>query len=81
MLRRISSLLDGIAIKMMIGSLQKQVIFEYEKAGHPSKEAEKLAQAEMMISMAGQSVNIESYEQVRNWKKSYMAERARILKK
>ena len=79
MLSRISRFLDGIAIKMMLGSLLKELMFEYQKKGHSSVEAEKLARAEMMISLAGKGVDIESYYAVRSWKKSYMAERARIL--
>jgi hypothetical protein len=79
MLRRIARFFDSFAIKMMVGTLERQVVFEYEKAGYPSREAQKLARAEMMISLAGRCVNVESYQDVRQWKASYMAERARIL--
>lgn len=78
MLRSIARFFDGIAIKLMIGTLMKQIKFEYEKAGYPTKEAEHLARAEMMASLESHLVDIDSYHEVRRWTKSYMAGRGRI---
>jgi hypothetical protein len=80
-LSSLSRYVDGVAIKIMMGTLRAKVVFEYEKAGYSRDEALKLAAAEMMISLAGLNVNTDSYYEVRAWKKSYMAERARILHK
>jgi hypothetical protein len=78
LLASVARFFDQCAIKMMIGSLMKEVMLEYRKAGYPDNEIEKLAYAEMMISLKGRAVNVESYYEVRDWKKSYMAEGARI---
>jgi hypothetical protein len=79
MLPRLARFWDDKAVQTMIGTLTKRVAFEYEKAGHPKDEAQKLAQAEIKISLSARLINIDSYYDVRAWKKSYMAERARIL--
>lgn len=63
---------------MMLGTLTKQVTAEYEKAGYPRVEAEALAGQEITASLKGVGVNIESYYEVREWKKSYMPVRAKI---
>lgn len=78
MLPRLAKFFDGIAIQMMIGSLSKEVAFEYEKLGHPRKAAQELAQQEMFASMRARNLNVDSYSDVRSWKKSYMAERAGV---
>ena len=78
--QRIARFFDGFAIKMMIGTLEKQVIFLYEKEGYSSKEAGALARQEMMASLRGLGVDIDSYYAVRAWKESYMAMRAEIAK-
>ena len=77
MLPRLAKLFDGIAIKMMFGSLSKEVTFEYEKLGHPRAAAQELARQEMFTSMRARNLNVDSYSDVRSWKKSYMAERAK----
>jgi hypothetical protein len=77
MLPRLAKFFDGIAIRMMFGSLSTEVTFEYEKMGHPRKEAQELARQEMFASMRVRNLNVDSYSDVRSWKKSYMAERTR----
>lgn len=79
MLRWFAQFFDGIAVKMMLGSLNKRITFEYEKSGHARKQAEEMAWQEMFISMRARNLNVASYHDVRAWKSSYMAERARIL--
>jgi len=77
MLPRLAKFFDSIAIRMMIGSLSKEVTFEYEKLGHPTRAAQELAEQEMFASMRARNLNVDSYADVRSWKKSYMAERSR----
>jgi hypothetical protein len=77
MLPRLAKFFDDIAIKMMFGSLSKEVTFDYEKLGYSSKEAQELARQEMFASMRAKNLNVDSYYDVRAWKKSYMAERAK----
>jgi hypothetical protein len=76
--RRLARFLDRMAVQMMLGSLSKQVTYEYEQAGYPSKEAKELAGQEMLVSMRAISLNVDSYSEVRAWKQSYMANRTRI---
>jgi len=78
MLRGLVNFFDGIAIRMMLGSLAKEVSFEYEKLGHPKRTAQELAFQEMFASMRSKNVNVNSYYDVRDWKKSYMLERSKI---
>ena len=49
MLRWFAQFFDGIAVKMMLGSLNKRITFEYEKSGHARKQAEEMAWQEMFI--------------------------------
>jgi hypothetical protein len=79
MLRWLAQFFDGIAVKMMLGSLNKEITFEYEQSGHARKEAEEMAWQEMFISMRARNLNVNSYHDVRAWKSSYMADRERIL--
>jgi hypothetical protein len=77
-LRKFARLLDQFAINMMLGTIVKQVTLLYEKEGYPSQEARALARQEMMASLDGLGVDIESYYAVREWKNSYMAMRAKV---
>jgi hypothetical protein len=77
MLTGLVKFLDGIAIRMMLGSLSKEVTFEYEKLGHPKRAAHELALQEMYASMRASNLNVNSYYDVRDWKKSYIVERAK----
>src|SRR5450755_2035860 len=69
MFRGLAQLFDDIAIKTILRSLSTAVAIEYETSGCASKEAEKLAWQEMYIAMRAKNLDMNSYHDVRAWKK------------
>ena len=77
----LTQFMDSISIRMMLGSLQREIAAKYEKSGHPNKQAQRLASQEMNVSLLAHGISLNSYPQVKAWKTSYMAERTKILTK
>jgi hypothetical protein len=77
MLRRVIAWMDSASINMMLGSLLKEVTASYKKSGFVDKQAQQLASQEIKISLAANNIDLQSYQQVKAWRRRYMAERAK----